>query len=420
MSPRILLAPLTSGTTWRRWAYLILGGAVFWPYVVAGLVLSVVAQQRLHSTALAVVVATFCIVALPVLTAFMPVIRQLEGGAARMLLGGPVAEHKVGRATTWPDRFRTAGWFYAHLTFGGVVCMLTMMVPTGALGLILTTITGDPPSLGIAQLAPLDVLRGPVAPVIAVVVLVALVYAVAALGEITSIFAPALLGPSTAEWQAELERRTERLAERNRLARELHDSVGHSLSVVTLQAGAAARVLDADPAFARQALSAIEESARTALADLDHVLGVLREDPESATPRPTLDAVDELLRSTRLTGLKVRADVPSDLSRVPSVVSREAYRIVQEGLTNALRHAGKVPVELHVRVGTDELELEMTNPLTPGHRPGRDDGEAGSGRGGRGLPGMRERVTVLRGTMIAGPDDGHWTVAVRLPIKARR
>jgi len=415
MSPRILLAPLTSGTTWRRWAYLILGGAVAWPYVVAGLVLAMVAEQRLHSLVLAIVLAAFCIVALPVLTAFMPVIRQLEGGAARMLLGGPVADHKVGRATTWPDRFRTAGWFYAHLSIGAVVCTLTMVVPTGALGLILTTITGDPPSLGIRTLSPLNILRGPAAPVTAVVALVALVYAVAALGAITSIFAPALLGPSAAEWQAELDRRTERLAERNRLARELHDSVGHSLSVVTLQAGAAARVLEADPAFAKQALSAIEESARAALADLDHVLGVLREDPQSTTPPPTLDSLDELLRSTRLTGLKVHADLPSGLARVPAAVSREAYRIVQEGLTNALRHAGKVPVDLRVSVETDELELEMTNPLTPGHRP------SGDGRGGgRGLPGMRERVTVLRGTMIAGPDDGNWTVAVRLPLRATR
>lgn len=415
MSPRILLAPLTSGTTWRRWAYLILGGAVAWPYVVAGMVLATVAGQRLHSIAPAVALGVLCIVVLPVLTAFVPVIRQLEGGAARMLLGGPVADHKIGRAATWPDRFRTAGWFYAHLSVGFVVCLLTMVVPTASLGLVLATLTGGTPSLGITTLTPLDALSGAAAPVIAVVALLALVYAVAALGEITSIFAPALLGPSAAEWQAELERRTERLAERNRLARELHDSVGHSLSIVTLQAGAAARVLDADPAFAKQALSAIEESARTALADLDHVLGVLREDPQSTTPRPTLDALEELLRSTRLTGLKVRAELPTGLARVPPVVSREAYRIVQEGLTNALRHAGKVPVELHVSVGTDELELEMTNPLTPGHRPAREDRG-----GGRGLPGMRERVTVLRGTMIAGPDDGHWKVAVRLPLKATR
>lgn len=415
MAPRTLIVPLTSGATWRRWAYLILGGAVAWPYVVAGVVLATVADQRLGNPVLAWTLAVFCIVALPVLTAFVPALRQLEGGAARMLLGGPVADHKIGRAATWPDRFRTAGWFYAHLFIGAVVCLLTMIVPTAALGLILTTITGDPPSLGITTLKPLDTLEGLAAPVTAVVSLVALVYAVAALGAITSVFAPALLGPSAAEWQAELDRRTERLAERNRLARELHDSVGHCLSVVTLQAGAAARVLDADPAFAKQALSAIEESARTALADLDHVLGVLREDAQGTTPQPTLDALGELLRSTRLTGLKVSAELPSGLGRVPPAVSREAYRIVQEGLTNVLRHAGKVPVDLRLSVETDELELEMTNPLTPGHRPSGD----GHG-GGRGLPGMRERVAVLRGSMIAGPDAGHWKVAVRLPLKALR
>lgn len=415
MTARSLIAPLTSGATWRRWAYLILGGAVAWPYVVAGLVLAMVAQERLHSTLLAWTLAVFCIIVLPVLTAFVPALRALEGGAARKMLGGAIADHKVGNATTWPDRFRTAGWFYTHLFIGAIVCLLTMIVPTAALGLILTTITGDPPSLGIATLEPLDILRGAAAPVTAVVSMIALVYAVAALGAIATIFAPALLGPSDAEWQAELARRTERLAERNRLARELHDSVGHCLSVVTLQAGAASRVLDADPAFAKQALSAIEESARTALADLDHVLGVLREDPQSTTPQPTLGELGELLRSTRLTGVKVRTDIAADLARVPPAVSREAYRIVQEGLTNVLRHAGKVPVDLRLSVDTDELELDMTNPLTPGHRPPR----AGDG-GGRGLPGMRERVAVLRGSMIAGPDGDHWTVAVRLPLKALR
>lgn len=104
-------------------------------------------------------------------------------------------------------------------------------------------------------------------------------------GALLSRAAPWFLGPSAAERIAAMESEAVKLAERNRLARELHDSVGHALSVVTLQAGAAGRVLDSDPAFAREALGAIEESARAALEDLDHVLGLLRDDPSRPAPR---------------------------------------------------------------------------------------------------------------------------------------
>lgn len=414
MSPRLMIRPLTAGSTWRRWVYLIIGGAVAWPYVVAAAVLAMIAAQRLHSAPLAWTLVLTCIVALPIATGFIPGLRTLEGNIARPLLGGPVADQPIGNAATWPDRFRTAGWFYAHLLTGAITSLLTMMVPTAALGLILTPFTGDAPSLGITQLEPIDALHGPAAPVIGLAALGSLIYVIASLGAVTAVFAPTMLGPSTAEWQAELDRRTKRLAERNRLARELHDSVGHCLSVVTVQAGAAARVLDRDPAFARDALSTIEESARTALDDLDYVLGVLREDPAPTGPRPTLEDLDGLLEQTRLTGIEVHTDVGPGLRRVPTAVSQEAYRIVQEGLTNVLRHAGKVPVTLCLSMTSDQLELTMTNPLSaPPAPPGRTSG-------GRGLHGMRERVAVLRGEMSAGPDEQQWRVAVRLPWRAPR
>ena len=201
--------------------------------------------------------------------------------------------------------------------------------------------------------------------------------------------APTFLGPSPADRVAQLEHQKDQLIERNRLARELHDSVGHALTVTTVQAGAAKRLLDTDPEFARRALTAIEETGRAALEDLDHVLGLLRDEATARTPQRTLDDLGALLDSTRDAGVEVRAEVGDGVGDVPPVVSREAYRIIQEGLTNALRHAGKVPITLRLTVGSQRLELEMINPI----------GESAPTRasGGRGLAGIRERVTILGG-----------------------
>jgi signal transduction histidine kinase len=243
------------------------------------------------------------------------------------------------------------------------------------------------------------------------VLLVALVLAVAGVGALLARWAPAFLGPSPAERLALLERQAGQLAERNRLARELHDSVGHALTVATLQAGAARRLLDSDPAFAREALASVEDAGRAALEDLDHVLGLLRDgDTAATTPQPTLADLDRLLAETRAAGVEVRAEVSGDLGRVPAVVSREAYRILQEGLTNALRHAGRVPVTLRLAATADDLELELANPLGPaGRRP--------PGGGGRGLRGIGERVAILGGRLTAGPDGTGWRVAVDLPLR---
>jgi signal transduction histidine kinase len=242
---------------------------------------------------------------------------------------------------------------------------------------------------------------------LALVALPAIIYLGAAVGALFARLAPVLLGPSPADRLARLELQTEQLMERNRLARELHDSVGHALTVTTLQAAAAARLLDTDPDFARRALTAIEETGRTALEDLDHVLGLLREDAGAKTPQRTLADLGGLFDQTRSAGVEVDAEI-GRVEEIPPVVSREAYRIVQEGLTNALRHAGKVRVTVRLAVRGSRLELEMTNPADP-VAPAR----AG---GGRGLRGIRERVTILGGRMTAGADDGRWRVSVALPV----
>src|SRR5690606_31969078 len=151
------------------------------------------------------------------------------------------------------------------------------------------------------------------------------------------------------------------LLERNRIARELHDSIGHALTVAVVQAGAARATQDPD--FTTRALAVIEETGRDALEDLERVLRVLRETDAPPGQRPSLAEADRLLESARGSGAKVDAEVTGPLELVPGPVSREGYRILQESLTNVLRYSGAVPVRVRIHVADGRLELEVSNPL---------------------------------------------------------
>lgn len=407
--PRVLLAILLSRSTWRRVAYVVIGAALATPYVL----LASFAVPALHGPlgavgAWAVTIALY-FVALPMATGMLSPVRELEVGVARRLLGVEFVDAAPsGGAVLWTTRWRSASWFFAHLVVGIVLGTLALVLPPAVvsacmapfatgdvqLGELGATVPGGPGSAWIVPLA----LLSPVA----------VVYLAVSAGALLARAAPRLLGPSPAEQLAAVQRHAVRLAERNRLARELHDSVGHALSIVTVQAGAAGRVLDTDPAFARQALNDIETSARAGLRDLDHVLGLLRDDDSARAPTPTLADLPRLVASTRTTGIDITAELSGRIGDVPQAISREAYRIVQESLTNAARHAGQVPVRLTLNVDDEHLELALTNPLDVSHPQ--------SSGGGRGLNGIQERVTTLRGHVTAGPDGGHWRIAVRLPL----
>ncbi|OKK22906.1 histidine kinase [Streptomyces sp. CB00455] len=226
--------------------------------------------------------------------------------------------------------------------------------------------------------------------------------------------APRLLGPSSAERLALAAERELRLAERNRLAHELHDSIGHTLTAATIQAAVAGEVLDADPAAARAAMRSIEESTRAALEDLDYVLGALREEKGETAPTRTLADLPELLERLRHAGAVVEPELSGGWEQVQGMLSRAAYRILQEGLTNALRHGAGGPVQVRVAATPNGLELSVVN------RTG-----TGSGRGpgafpasGHGLPGLAERVRLLHGEIEVGPDGPrHWRLLVRLPMR---
>jgi signal transduction histidine kinase len=403
-----VLAPLRAGLTYRRAVHLLLGAVLLLPYLALGVLFaSALGQGGTDPASLGLLMAVAVGAAVGV--ALVPGVRALEITAARSLLGAEVPEPDPATEDAWPARRRAALWLVVNLVVGGVAGLLVFFVVPSTVGLLLAPwLTLSPLPSGWAAAW---------APFVAVVLPVLLLHAMSAGGAALARLAPVLLGPSEAErLVVELDRvraAERRMAERNRLARELHDSVGHALTVTTLQAGAAARVLDSDPAFVARALEAIAEAGRTALDELDHVLALLRdgatEDPQDTrSPQPDLGDLDGLLEGTRSAGVVVTARVSGDVGSVPPVVSREAFRIVQEGLTNALRHAGRVPVQARVDVGADRLDLELTNPVGAAAPRG--------GGGGRGLAGMRERVEVLRGELSAGPDADGWRVAVRLPF----
>jgi signal transduction histidine kinase len=242
---------------------------------------------------------------------------------------------------------------------------------------------------------------------VALVALVALVLLQAAATRGFRAGATALLGPSAAERAALAERHAAVLAQRNRLARELHDSIGHTLTTSTIQAAAAADLVEADPAHVRRALGTIEEASRSALEDLDHVLGLLREEPAVKAPARTLAEVDVLAVRAREAGLDVRLSVSGPVAALPATVSREGYRIVQEGLTNALRHAGPGAVDVRIETGPERLAIAVVNAL-PGDRPRT---------GRRGLAGLAERVEALRGELAAGPDGQQWQLLATIPLR---
>ncbi|MBO3678370.1 histidine kinase [Streptomyces sp. NEAU-YJ-81] len=399
-----------------RWVHLVLGGALLMPYyLLTGVVFAMLLRDAVPFTSLVWQLGTFGL-ALPlaVPTALLPLVRPLEATAARSLCGLPEsAELAAGPAGSWDARARTLLWYGLHLAIGGLVSGLTLsLLPASALLIALPFTDGSyadegwPHAFASAPHA--------LAPLAGVLLLGVIMGIAAAAGALLARCAPALLGPAPAERLAAAEQRATRLAARNRLARELHDSVGHALSAVTLQASAARKVLDADPDFAREALAAIEETTRDAVGELDSVLGLLREgeDRPAPAPSPTLMDLDGLLARTRAAGVDVELTAPGALDRLPPVVSREAYRIVQEGLSNALRHAGRVPVRLRIAEDPKKVEITMENPVNGATRA--------RPTGGRGLRGIAERATLLRGTCAWDTVDGVWRLTVRLPLEASR
>jgi signal transduction histidine kinase len=209
------------------------------------------------------------------------------------------------------------------------------------------------------------------------------------------------------------------LEERQRIARELHDVVAHHMSVIAIQAEAAPYKTADPPPELVESFSDIRASALAGLSELRRVLGVLRTGGQDTAPQPGLADLDALLDSARSGGVSVTVTRSGNPVRLPEGVDLSAYRIVQEALSNAMRHAPGSHVELHLAYRPDALALEICNDATLRAVPVlvASGDRAASGGGGHGLVGMRERATMLGGSLDAGPTvDGGFRVAAVLPV----
>lgn len=225
------------------------------------------------------------------------------------------------------------------------------------------------------------------------------------------------------ERERELQAREAVADERARIARDLHDVVGHALNLIVVQAGGAQRVLDANPGIARESLSSIESTSRQALTDIERTLGMLGDGgagTDSLSPQPGLGDIARLAEQMTHAGLPVEVTVEGTRVPLPPSVDLTAYRIVQEALTNALKHAGpasaRVPVTARVRItyAREALELDVSD-----NGRGAGGGSA-QGHTQRGIIGMRERVAMFGGEFSAGANAaGGFRVHARLPIEAR-
>jgi signal transduction histidine kinase len=255
----------------------------------------------------------------------------------------------------------------------------------------------------------------------------------AALGESVRsrhvIAAEALERARQAERTREDEARSRVDAERLRIAREVHDTVAHAIAIINIQAGVTAHVLDKRPERARETLLAIEQTSSQALREMRAILGVLRDCDEGREPQPGLGQIDELAAKAREAGLDIKLEATSPTTPPPSAVGSAVYRILQESITNVIRHVGPTRVTVALDHGIDVLEVRVidegrrdgpshdpTRPHPPEEHPALTD-TRGSAEPGRGIVGMRERCQLLGGELVAGSlPGGGFEVKARLPL----
>ena len=323
----------------------------------------------------------------------------------RFPFGAPVAVGAVIVLTTFVDARLAPFAFVTFLAGCAAVFLMGLLRDRSlaAAGLAL--------AVGVEALVAYKDPKGNLGAFIATTVVLAILWTIAfALGRKFQEADEAKERASRAEREREERAQTAVTEERARIARELHDVVGHSVSVMTVQASAVRRLLRPDQERERDALLIVEKTGREALAEMRRMVGVLRrpEEAPALAPQPSIEHLDKLVEQVREAGLPVQLRVEGDPLPLPAGLDLTAYRLVQEGLTNALKHARAQHAEVLVHYSDGHVELTVS-----------DDGRGAGDRdgGGHGLVGMRERITVYGGELEAGPrPEGGYRLRARLPV----
>ncbi|WP_327328420.1 histidine kinase [Streptomyces sp. NBC_01210] len=407
-----MIRPLFSRAMYRGWTYALLGAAMsLLPLVVA--LLAAPSQWPAVLRALG-----FGLVLCAVLVA-MGAPRAARRGCVRLangLLGTGLPAPLEPSTSLWVNRLRTSAYLAAHLAVGGAVTAVACLSVFAAVVFLLVWCSGGGPVASFGWTIHVEHgWQGLWTAVVCTGCLALAGYVTVGGAAALRLLAAFLLGHRPTERLAAVEEQRDLLAQRNRLAQELHDSIGHTLTASTIQAAVAGELMDSDPEAARRALSSIEETSRAAMDDLDHVLGVLREGRSPTAPQHTLADLGPLTERVRQAGAGLRVETAGNLAQVPATVSRETYRIVQEGLTNALRHGETAGISLRIAARDGWLEVEIINRVDAAvpFRPGRERGH--------GLTGVAERVRLLRGEVSAGRTGEpatHWRLAARIPLRS--
>lgn len=403
------LGGLLSGRTYRDLLYALFA----MPIGIATFTAVVTALSTGFSTVLV-------IIGIPLLWATMHVVlwwgRRDAALANRLIDAGiepqaPVALHGGFLRRTWllmgsGVAWRAVVWMMVRLPLGVVAFVVLAALPLLAFAMVINPFWGT-----LFDAAPVPRAMSLVGGVAA---LLLIPHAARAMAAMHAGLARPLLGRSQREILREATERTQAAEARSDLARELHDSVGHSVTAAVLQASAARRMLAHDPAFAERALATIEDKGRAALEELDRVLAIMRDDGAAERSVHTLAQVEDLFITARGVGQPLTVVQSGDLREIPPAVDREAYRVLQESLTNTMRHAAGAPTRVEIAADAGLLRLRVENDAGLSAAPQRPGG-------GRGLAGLAERVRALGGRIETGPrEDGGFVVEAELPYGRAR